>query len=333
MIETPHREAERSRTLRGITRRGNRKPFRPMRCLISCVFLLGFTLVMLYVLLLVASRTDGVRAWVEDRIASELDAPVDLGAFSIGPALGMNLENLSLKPIENETAGFGVKRMTLHFSPRASRKARAWVFDRLSVHGVELDLMETDQGLREPVSLTARLGIRTWGDSREGEGEGTVLERFRSPAAPDASDEPAGETLAKRNRIVIDPETLIVILSDVNIRLYDAEGTKQCEFIALKIGMEPGGASEETTHTRYTVEGRYQMRRHSRLEPQPLHLDLVYRDEVWEFLAAEAELGFLRWLGDVLSGKSAGSLVKAVSADVDTERNRGTQPRMNNDVP
>ncbi|MCC5849568.1 MAG: hypothetical protein JJU29_15915 [Verrucomicrobia bacterium] len=313
MNETPHREAERSKTLRGITRRGNRKTFRPWRGLFSCLFLLGFTLVMLYALILVAGRAEGVRQWVADHIAAELDAPVSLGGLKITASLDMVLESLVVKTPESETAGLRVKHIKLHFAPRASRKARAWVFDRLQVDGVELDLTETEQGLREPVSLTSLIGIHKWGDNHDREGEGTVLDRLRTPA--EQTEEPADESKEKRNRIVINPENMLVTLSDVNIRLYDAEGTKQCEFMALRIGMDPGRDPAVTPATRYTVQGRYQMRRQNQLEPQPLHLEIVYREDTWHFIEAEAELRFLRWLGDVLSGKSAGSLIKAVSAD------------------
>lgn len=299
------READRAGTMRKLKKRRRRR-LRLGGCLTLLVLMLLAPLA-LYGVVLFASGTEGGRQWVEGLLSRRLDAPVTVDAFRVTRSLDLAFEGVSLTGGGLETSGARIDRARLHFSPTASRRKRAMVYDRIDIRGVTLDVMETRAGTREPVALTRLAGLDFWGDRRL---EGVpALARLQAHANGAVESETVRETSSntlQRKWVQLSPQHMEISMTGVNIRILDTQGVSQCEFSDLEVGVDPGLETVATPATRYSVRGSYQMRRRSM---QPLHLEILHQQGEWHFIHIEADQRFLRWLGDVLSGESAGPLV------------------------
>ena len=302
MNDTPHREADRSGVIRGLSSRRPRRRFHPVKSPLRLLLFLGITLLLVYGVVLVAVRSEGVRRFTEDGLTKHLGANVTLGGMKLTSCLSWVFEDLHIAG-GVPGADCSVDRLVGHPDLWGSLTARAWRFSRAEASGVELDVMETRDGFREPVALTRLGGLHTWNAETEEASPGNAPPPARGTDPPTLPEPPA------RSRV--DFSQMALSVRGMRLRVRDPEGVVRIEGRDIEVGFDPGNDSVVTPASRYSIRGEVRMTDRAG-EPRPLHLELMKLDGAWHLLPGEedftVDMHLLRWVSDVLAGRPAAPL-------------------------
>lgn len=303
MSAAAHREADRSGVARNLSTRKREKPrFRPFRALFrGFIFWVGVAFAV-YLTLLAASRSEGVRRLVTDRLSETLDTEVHLGSLKLTSCLKWMATELE---IAGGIPGSGFKAGTLeiHTDPVASLANFTWVARHVALGDIELELVETREGTREPVALTRLAGFAAWKPAPSPAPSRDAPEDAPPPAAREETAPPTRRFSGLGMRF----EGASLMLRNATVRVKDAEGVVRLEGVGLIAGHDPGRASPLPPVPRTMIKGEV---RHAEQSGgfRPLHVELMLIDGAWFPMPIEVDMRLLRWISDWISGDIPGPL-------------------------
>ncbi len=282
----------------------------PLRALIRLFSLLLLTLLILYGIVLLVARSNGFRDLLAERLSTALGDTVTLTETRLNPDLTFELRGIDL-PHELPTAGCRIGRARFRVDWPASLAAKSLVYGRFEAADIELDIVESADGSRQPEALLGLIGLQRW---RGGE-ESTEAGRERMEKLLRAVEKVETPAKTTPGRLVVDGNRMQMRFLGLNIRLFDAAGVKQLEFADVVVGFDPGLDPDPVLppKPRYRVHGLSRVPQGPDFRSTPIALDLLYNEGQWVLLEFEAESRLLFWMNRVLAGEMAGPLAENVT--------------------
>lgn len=303
MSAAAHREADRSGVARNLsTRNREKRRFRPFRALIRGFFFWLGVAFAIYLTLLAASRSEGVRRFVSDRVSETLDTEVQIGSLKLTTCLKWVATDLE---IAGGIPGSGCKVGTLeiHTDPIASLANFTWVARHVALRDVELELAETREGVREPMALTRLAGLATWKPTPS---TPSLAESPEDTDPPPVTEEPP--PTRRFSGLGMRFEGASLMIRNATVRVKDVDGVVRLEAVNLIAGHDPGRASPLPPAPRTMIKGEVRYAEQAG-GIRPLHVELVQIDDAWFPMPIEVDIRLLRWISDWISGNTPGPLV------------------------